>query len=190
MGRMKSIISAPEKIKKSHITTNFDCGNSTLNTWLQDFAYQKQKTNETITFVSCCEKNVIAYYSLSVGAIEHQHATPRIIKKLARYSIPVMVITRLAVDQKYQGQNISKGLLKDAIYRTLIAAGHAGMKAILVHANDEDASKFYQKFDFEPCPIDPFKLMLSLKDARKFFKVSSYFGPQKRSKRRTKKRTK
>jgi predicted N-acetyltransferase YhbS len=167
MGRMKSIISAPEKLNRNHIVEHFDCGNPELNIWLQRFAFQNQKANAAITFVACLKKKVIAYYSLAVGSIEHQHATPRVKKGLARHSIPVMIIARLAVDIKFQGQKIGKGLLKDAILRTLNASEHAGIRAIFVHAKNEKASKFYQSFDFEPCPIDPFKLMLLLKDARK-----------------------
>lgn len=115
---MKSIISAPEKLNRNHIVEHFDCGNPELNIWLQRFAFQNQKANAAITFVACLKKKVIAYYSLAVGSIEHQHATPRVKKGLARHSIPVMIIARLAVDIKFQGQKIGKGLLKDAILKT------------------------------------------------------------------------
>jgi len=166
MGKMKSIISAPEKLNKNNILDHFDCGNPELNICLKRFAFQNQRANATISFVTCFQNNVIAYYSLTVGSIEHQHATPRGKKGLARHSIPVMIIARLAVNKKYQRQGIGKGLLKDVILRTLNASEHAGIRAIFVHAKDEKASKFYKRFDFEPCPIDPFKLMLLLKDPR------------------------
>ena len=169
---MKSIITAPEKLNRNHSIDHFDCGNLELNTWLQRFAFQNQRANAAITFVSCFQNNVIAYYSLAVGSVEHQDATTRVKKGLARHSIPVMIIARLAVDKKYQGQGIGKGLLKDAILRTINASEHAGIRAIFVHAKDEKATKFYQKFDFEPCPIDSFKLMLLLKDARNIIKAA------------------
>ena len=78
-----------------------------------------------------------------------------------------MILARLAVDLKFQGQSIGSGLLKDAVLRTLQAADLAGIRAIFVHAKDEKARRFYQRFDFEPSPIDPMKLMLLIKDARK-----------------------
>lgn len=185
---MKENISAPEKLKRTHNTKQFDCGNSELNSWLQVSAFQSQRADETFTFVCCCQNDVIAYYSLAIGAIEHQHATPRIIKKLERYSIPVMIISRLAVDKKFQKQNCGNSILKDAISRTLLAAKLTGIKVILVHAEDENVKKFYQKFDFEPCPVDPFKQMLLLKDARKFFKIS-FVDTRKKTRKRSKKRT-
>ena len=80
MGRMKSIISAPEKLNRNHIVEHFDCGNPELNICLQRFAFQNQKANAAITFVACLKKKIIAYYSLAVGSIEHQHATPQVKK--------------------------------------------------------------------------------------------------------------
>jgi GNAT superfamily N-acetyltransferase len=78
-----------------------------------------------------------------------------------------MILARLAVDRRYQGMNIGKGLLKDSIIRTLQASEYAGIRAILVHAKDEKARKFYEQFGFESSPVDPLKLMLLVKDAKK-----------------------
>ena len=46
------------------------------------------------------------------------------------------------------------------------AADIAGIRAILVHAKDEQARRFYERCGFLPSPIDPLTLMLPLKDAR------------------------
>jgi len=42
-----------------------------------------------------------------------------------------------------------------------------GVRAVLVHAIDEQAKKFYLHFDFEPSPIHELQLMLLMKDLRK-----------------------
>lgn len=63
--------------------------------------------------------------------------------------------------------NIGRGLLKDAIRRTLQASEYAGIRAIFVYAKDDKARKFYEHYGFDPSPVDPFKLMLQVKDARK-----------------------
>lgn len=78
-----------------------------------------------------------------------------------------MILARLAVDLKFQGQRVGSGLLKNAMLRTLAAADLAGIRAIFIHAKDEKARIFYERFDFESSPIDPMKLMLLLKDAQK-----------------------
>jgi len=160
-------LSQPCLLKDGHILDNFDCGNNLLNTWLRRYAMQNQRANAARTFVVCSENKVVGYYSLAVGSIEHELASKRIKKGLARHSIPVMILARLAVDLGCQGKKIGSGLLKDAVLRTLQASEHAGIRAIFVHAKDEKARNFYKHFDFEPSPIDPLKLMLLIKDARK-----------------------
>jgi ribosomal protein S18 acetylase RimI-like enzyme len=71
-----------------------------------------------------------------------------------------MLPARLAVDQREQGWGLDKALLKDAILRTMQAAEIAGLKLLLVHAQDETAAEFYRKHGFEEAPGDPLKLFL------------------------------
>jgi len=86
---------------------------------------------------------------------------------LARHPIPVMILARLAVDIRHQGKKVGRGLLKDACLRTLRAADIAGIRAVFVHAKDERARSFYERFGFEPSPIHPLQLMLLIKDIKK-----------------------
>lgn len=171
MGEIKSqdniTLIPPCLLKDSHTLDDFDCGNSSLNSWLKRYAMQNQRANSAKTFVVCEGKHVVGYYSLAVGSIEHEIASKRTKKGLARHPIPVMILARLAVDLKYQEKKIGSGLLKDALLRTLQAAEHAGIRAIFVHAKDEKARNFYTHFDFEPSPVDTLKLMLLIKDIRK-----------------------
>ena len=81
--------------------------------------------------------------------------------------IPVMIMGRLAVNRSQQGIGLGKGLLKDAIFRTLRAADIAGIRALLVHALDEEATEFYLHNGFLESPIDSLVLMLPLETARK-----------------------
>jgi predicted N-acetyltransferase YhbS len=119
--------------------------------------------------VVCDGDAVVGYYSLAVGAVDHAQAPARVKKGLAHHPIPVMVLARLAVDIRYQGQKIGQGLLKDALLRTVQLAEQAGIRAILVHAKDSQARRFYERFDFESSPLDPLQLLLLVKDARKAF---------------------
>ena len=77
-----------------------------------------------------------------------------------------MLLTRLAVDRRFHGQGLGAGLLKDAMLRTLQAAEIAGLRAIIVHAKDDEARAFYEHFDFAPSPSDPHHLMVLLKEVR------------------------
>ncbi|MGI8425275.1 MAG: GNAT family N-acetyltransferase [Actinomycetota bacterium] len=145
----------------------FDCGRPALNDWLGRYALANQQASAATTFVVCDGEVVVGYYSLAVGAVDHVQAPPRVKKGLARHPIPVVVLARLGVDRCYQGRKIGPGLLKDALLRTLGLTEQVGIRAVLVHAKDSEAASFYERFGFEPSPLDPLQLLLLLKDARK-----------------------
>jgi len=85
---------------------------------------------------------------------------------LARHPVPVMLLARLAVDKNHQGIGLGQALLKDALLRTAQAADIAGIRCLLVHAKDEDARKWYESWEFEPSPTDPYHLFLMIKDLK------------------------
>jgi predicted N-acetyltransferase YhbS len=87
-------------------------------------------------------------------------------KGLARHPVPVMILARLAVDTTHQRQGLGQALLKDALLRTAQAADIAGIRCLLVHAKDAAAQQWYQSWEFEPSPTDPYHLFLLLKDLK------------------------
>jgi GNAT superfamily N-acetyltransferase len=111
--------------------------------------------------------NTVGYYSLAVGEVTRDEAPERLTKGLARHGVPINLLARLAVDLRWQGQGVGKGLLRDAMQRTLQAADIAGIRAFAVHAKDEAAKRFYEKFDFIPSPADRMHLFVLLKDVRR-----------------------
>ena len=109
---------------------------------------------------------VLGYYSLAAASVQHDEATPRVAKGLARHPIPVVLLARLAVHQAEKGHGLGAGLLKDALLRSLQAADIIGCRAVLVHAKDYSAQAFYRKYGFESSPIDEFHLFLLMKDIK------------------------
>jgi GNAT superfamily N-acetyltransferase len=160
-------LSAVEKLNASHELDAFDCGKQALNRFLQRYAFSNQKAGSAQTYVVCRgERRVVGYYSLAVGAAEHADTPGRVSKGLARHPIPVMLLARLAVDKTEQGRGLGSALPKDALLRTAQAAEIAGIRALLVHAKDDEARAWYEGFDFEPGPGDPYQLFLLMKDLR------------------------
>lgn len=144
----------------------FDCGQSALNQYLQRFALSNQKANSAQTYVACRDAAVLGFYSLAVGSVQPATAAPRIIKGMPRHPVPVMMLARLAVDAGHQGGGLGRALLKDALIRTVRAADIAGIRALLVHAKDEEARSWYLQWEFEPSVTDPFHLFLLMKDLK------------------------
>ena len=102
---------------------------------------------------------VVGFYSLAVGSVAPE-AVP---KGLARHPVPVMILARLAVDKEHQCKGLGQALLKDALLRTAQAADIAGIRCLLVHAKDAAAQRWYEFYEFEPSPTDPYHLFLMLK---------------------------
>lgn len=171
----ESPLQAPALLTERHNRDEFDCGSEPLNQYLRQHAWVNQQAGAARTYVATCGDRLVGYYTLAYGSIEHQEATPRVRKGLARHPIPVMALARLAVDQSYHGRGIGKGLLRDALLRTLQAAEIAGLRAVIVHAKDPGARSFYARFGFESSPLDEFHLMLLLKDLRRM--VAESRGP-------------
>ncbi len=144
----------------------FDCGQPALNQFLQRHAWQNQQAHGAQTYVCCAGGRMAGFYSLTVGSVEHHAAPERIAKGLARHAVPVMLLARLAVDSGFQKQGLGTALLKDALLRTLQAADIAGIRAVLVHAKDDVARHWYEGFDFQPSPTDPYHLFLLIKDLK------------------------
>lgn len=77
-----------------------------------------------------------------------------------------MLLARLAVDLSVQGEGVGAWLLQDALRRTLTASQEVGVRVLLVHAINETARSFYERFGFETSPTDPLILQLLIKDIR------------------------
>jgi GNAT superfamily N-acetyltransferase len=156
-----------EKLRADHTLDAFDCQREELNRYLQRYAWQNQQAGAAQTYLGLIDDAVIGYYTLAVGHLVREEAPERLTKGLARHPVPIMLLARLAVDHRWQGQGVGKALLKDAMRRTLQAADIAGIRAVAVHVKDDDARRFYLKFDFIPSPTDPMHLFILLKDVRR-----------------------
>jgi GNAT superfamily N-acetyltransferase len=157
---------APVRLTEDHIHSEFDCGYSVLNEWLQKRALRNVRDGACRTFVVCCGETVVGYFGLAVGSVLHSVATGKVRRNMPD-PIPVMILGRLAVDRRWNGQGIGSGMLRDAILKTIEVSGYAGIRALLVHAIDEEARRFYEKWSFQPSQVEPLTLMITLQDARK-----------------------
>jgi GNAT superfamily N-acetyltransferase len=149
-----------EKLRREHRVEGFDCGKEPLNRFLIRFALQSQLSNSSQTYLAFSADEVVGFYTLAFGDVTYEYAPERLRKGVARHPIPLMVLARLA------GKRIGSGLLKDALARTLAASEIAGLRAFAVHAKDDEARAFYERFDFIASPSDPMHLFVLLKDIR------------------------
>lgn len=155
-----------EKLRREHRVDGFDCGKEALNRFLVRFALQGQLANASQTYVAISDREIVGYYTLVFGHIAYDQAPDRLRKGIARHPVPLMILARLAVSLHSAGKGLGAGLLKDAMRRTLEASGIAGLRALAVHAKDDEARRFYEHFDFTASPTDPMHLFVLLKDVQ------------------------
>lgn len=155
---------APEPLTPGHNIAEFSCSDPGLNEWLKKKALKNHSTGISRVYVICAENTnqVIGYYCLSSGSIQRNTA-PGSYRRNAPDSLPVVVLGRLAVDQAYAGKGLGIALLKDAIYRTQNIAIQVGVRALIVHALNDEVKSFYTKFAFEPSTANPLTLFFPVK---------------------------
>lgn len=161
-------LGAPEPLAARHLLEGFDCGKPALNEWLLRHARQAQASGSAKTFVVAEAQRVAGYFSLTVGQVDPLDAPARIRQGMGNDPIPVVLLARLAVAQADQGRGIGCGLLQEAIRRTALIAEQAGIRAMLTHPIDAEASRFYRRFGFVASPLREGQLLLLLKDARRY----------------------
>jgi GNAT superfamily N-acetyltransferase len=164
-------ITAPAGLTKDHDISQFDCGNDSLNGWLENKVLSNDTRDASRCFVICDNNKVIGYYAFATGAVDRSEAPSKTRRNMPN-PIPVLVLGRLAIDSNHQGQRLGSHLLKDCMLRAIAVSEHVAFKALLVYAISEDAKRFYENFGFKESPIDPMTLLLSLSDIRQHFEES------------------
>jgi len=167
--------------KNKHDLKTFDCGKPDMDTFLSRFAFKHSKLGLSSTWVLVKEQNsknnvkqekqrakseVIAYYTLAASTVIKSGIPTD--KSLPHYPIPVVLLARLAVDQKYQGKGLGSKILVTAI-RHAVELTDRGLPAygLVLDVLDDDALKFYQCFDFfEPFTNNPMRLFIGMNSVR------------------------
>jgi predicted N-acetyltransferase YhbS len=166
------IVTPPKLLSAEDDLSLFDCGNSTLNEWLQKRALKNQGSGASRSFVICEGKKVVGYYAIASGSIERLNA-PKSISRNMPEPIPVIILGRLAVDMNYQGQKLGAALFKDAILRTLSVSNNLGVRALLVHTISEQAQQFYLSYGFQKSPLYSMTLLLSIQHIKTHFQLTN-----------------
>ncbi len=137
----ESGLSAPVPLTSEHDVSGFDCGEPVLDDWLRHRAL-KNESRFSRTYVVCLGDQVAGYYCISASSVERA-AAPSKVRRNAPDAVPVSIIGRLAVSRDYAGKGLGADMLSDALRRIAVASQSIGIAAVLVHAKDDGAKRFY-----------------------------------------------
>jgi GNAT superfamily N-acetyltransferase len=105
---------------------------------------------------------VVAYFCIAAGSVERTAALGKV-RRNAPDVIPVSVIGRLAVSSAHAGRGLGADILSDALRRIAVASQSIGIGAVLVHAKDDNARRFYMACaEFTEYPADSRTLFLPI----------------------------
>ena len=143
-------------LSASHKKKDFDCGNKLLDIYLQTQASQDVKRKLCACFVLPDNDHTVkGYYTLSNAAIQRALLPENIIRKLpsSYQNLPATLLGRLAIDNNYKGKGLGELILIDALKRCFyVSLNEIGSMAVIVDPIDEDAIRFYKKYDFIQLP--------------------------------------
>ena len=153
---------APTPLSEGHNLDLFSCGHDSLTNWLVKRARSNHRSGASRVFIVSTESGEVAgYYALAAGSVSHK-ISPGRIRRNTPDPIPVAVLGRLAKHIEHEGRGIGSGMLKDALLRTQQLSSDIGIRALICHAIDEQAKRFYLHHGFLVSPIEPMTVMLPI----------------------------
>ena len=151
-----------ELLAVEHDRRSFSCGEPALDDYLRRFARQHAAAKISRTYVAVKAEDIFGYYSLAMSAIRKQQLPPHYQQRFPNYPVPLARLTRLAVDQRWQGRGLGKLLLMDCLFRCSRLSEEIGAVGVVVDAKHERAQSFYRQFNFETFPDAPLTLWLPM----------------------------
>lgn len=150
-----------------HTLNEFDCRVPSLNEWLVAHAVRAtvSGTAKTYVWTEPGSDAVVAYYSITPHQIHRDEVSRNLSGGVT--NIPAYLLARLALDGRLQGRGLGGELLRDALERVVEAAEVASGRLLVVDAIDDQASKFYRKYDFQPVRDNPRRLVVKIATVRK-----------------------
>ena len=162
-------VTAPAPLRADHLVADFSCQtHEALDHWLRERALTSEGLSAR-TYVICARdepQRVAGYYTITT-AQEHRAVLPSAKPRKGQPDrVPLLLIARLAVDARWQGMGLGADLLADALRRCLAASGIAGARAVIVHAMDDAAASFYERYGFCRSPLGELTLVLPIETVR------------------------
>jgi|BEDMetMinimDraft_2_1075160.scaffolds.fasta_scaffold17115_2 GNAT superfamily N-acetyltransferase len=162
----------PERLNATHNVSEFQNGrHPSLDEWLRERALASEGLSAR-TYVICpadAPNQVVGYYAITTAMAQRLSLPSAKLRRGMPEQVPLMLIGRLAVEQRYHGIGLGTDLLADAFKRCLTVSEVAGVRAVVTHAIDEAAMAFYQRHGFLASPLGEKVLLMPIETIRALF---------------------
>ena len=166
-------LESPRRLVRQDVTAGFRSGAAELDDWFQRYAWQNQKANNAVVYVTAQDDVILGYYAITTASYSRDDAPQGLNHRSRPEEILCILLARLAVDERAQGRGVGAALLKDAIERCYRLSREVGAAALIVHCRDEQARAFYlANGDFLPSPANALHLLLSMKQLSRMLESS------------------
>ena len=151
-----------EPLVRKHPRRKFHCGEAMVDDWLATKALQHQRKRLSVTKVLVDKGGSIAgYYTLATSHVDFGDLPLDVTRKLPRRALPVAVLAWLGASLDHRGQGLGRWLLARALRDCYEAGQIFAFVAIVIDCLSDEAKRFYQKWDFDELPGNPYRLYIT-----------------------------
>jgi len=155
-----------EQLADEHDRARFHCGRESLDRYLRETAKGHLAKGVSVTRVlvqhdATPPKPILGYFTLTTVVAEAAD-WPGTAKGLPRMPVPVVLLGRLAVDERHQGKGVARLLLAAAREIAASAMRGTGGIGLAVDAAEESVVGFYEKYGFQRIGPESLRLFLPL----------------------------
>ena len=152
-----------ERLLRSHGRKTFRSGEAKVDDWLTAKALQHQEKHLSVTKFLLDGDNAIAgYYTLATGQVDFGDLPGEVTKRLPHRWLPVAVLAWLGVSNAHQRQGLGRLLLQSALLDCYEGGKTIPFVAIVLDCVSDSAKAFFQRWDFQELPGNPYRLYLSV----------------------------
>ena len=127
--------------------SEFDCGVESINNYFRENLSRDFKQSLSVPYLLVIDREIIGFFTLSSHAIEKKELKGAFKSNSSYRQVSVIIIGKLAVDVKYQGQGLGKVLSGKAIGISWRSSRDVGTRAVVLHAR-EGTEPFYKEAGF------------------------------------------
>lgn len=168
---------AIRRLEESDEVENFDCGDEPLNSYLKRNAWtNQQKISIGVTYVAVDDSapyTVLGYFTLATSSVPRDRFPRKYVRGLPPYDLPLILLARLAVDNRFSGRGLGNALLSEALKIALRVADEVGCRCIITDAYPDKAG-WYARYGFLPLEGATGSLRKMFLDVRTIRRASSF----------------